>query len=441
MVRANHRRRALVSWRRTSMLALCLVIVPLVGAGAVAGVPRSTGAVVASPESRPAETWSRAFRRQLESLRAAKRATGFEGHVVADLPWPDKAGHLEAIGWSGESVIILLLSYGTHRGAIRAYDISTRAGVRWDAEIDLPDREVSAYTFHDEASRFPVLLAWAGSKEKVVWGARVNCALRKVVLLTEEETELFGRRVERLSPVNVREDLANRGELLGEVEVISGTGRSLRSVRLPTHRFFACELRLPIRSFYRASFKSNRSVAYGADPPLFLFGVFPDILLLDSLQDGAARPTARIQVGDSMHYDAIQFGNKDRRTWGAMPEVGEACVSVNGESVAFVRLTTTMFVAVEEFHSAAYPRVSDNSRSDLWELYVASPSYGICLIDATMKARWNELRRTAADYLSEPPDVGRGDWIHLSHPCLSPSGSRVAYVKNGRLWIAESNHI
>jgi hypothetical protein len=434
-------------------LAVCSALVAPAGRSVVAAgnaQPPLAGAA-ASPKAEAApEVWpqvSAGLRGTLATLEAERKAAGFVRRQVATSP--PLGGLVETMGWSGEDTIIVVLANARKR-RVEVCDLTTGAG--WTTPLDLPafEHTVSVeYTFLDETGPAPILLVWYPwydpHSAKVVWAARIDCAAKRVIVLSDDELEAVRERAQMVAAPDLREDDPNTAERLRVLRVISGNGKTLRTVALPDRlSFFSEDLWLPMPAF-GFGLAHGRTVAYGADPPSFLFRMYPGGLMLDPLLGGAdslVSPQIRLQPDNLTTLEIRRQDDGVRQTYGSVARLAAACVSVTGDRVAFARRIDTDFTLAEP--ACPSYRMLDVGDMGLMEVRLVSPDYGIQLVDFTAQVRreWPTGQPPPGQsgpraYFAEPPDVHLRQLIGIEGPWLSPSGRRIVYLKNDVLWLAE----
>jgi hypothetical protein len=379
----------------------------------------------------------------LAVLRAEKSALGATCSRV-DVPELQVSQHEVTIGWSGDDRILAMQADGSGDGIVVCINASTRR-LAWKAVVKLPRRPEYSYVFVDEATRRPLLVAWSATPTtKAVWAARLDVVAGIVHVLSPSELMPVRERLRRLlpppNPEEQQRDLLRRNlRKWRSVTVVSGDGHILRKRTLPAGEGYEGDFWLPRAAYYREGFPNNKCVAEDHTPELFLFLTYPDVIRVDSLSDKWS-PEAEIPVGSHASYGyRTPLNDAERFTvygWGMVPELHEACISSNGFSLAFVRS-----VDHSKGFSLSGGGSSYSAEMVLWELRVVSPTQNLGLVDFTAQISRFQNPGTPPMHWAEPPDAGPGTFISISRPALSPHGSRIAYVKNDALWVADISNV
>lgn len=273
---------------------------------------------------------------RLKTLNAERALLGFRRRALLDVPKRDLQLRVSCvIGWSKEDTILLIpVSY---EGEAKCYVINLSAsGQRiWQPQFRLPRTSVAEITFTDETTRRPVLFHWTDEPRTMVdWAVRFDLSKKKVALLTKSELQALRKRVSCLLPPPDAEESGDQRER-APIGVVRGDGKILRKVLPSTPGIFD-------------HFFLGRSVAEGHKPILYLFATRPSQINADPFEATTSNPGAFVRTGglpgdcdDPEGTADFLTVSRDGRMWytQSSPELRDACISVDGSSIAYVRNT------------------------------------------------------------------------------------------------------
>jgi hypothetical protein len=370
---------------------------------------------VAAPSARAAEPsragkGSSVFEPMLEALEAERQASAVPRRMVRPAAKPGE--EVVALGWAGESRLLVVIGEGGEKLALQCEDLEHRPEGGWSAPLPAL-RGDHVYAFREEDTERPVLMAWSTARRaRLEWAIRIDLGARRPTALKSAELTALRERVRRLSRAPMSDEFPPEAERHTLV-VVDGEGEVRRKVALPS-------------SLYYYVPDSGREVAEGHRPALFLYWTSDGALVLDPLDEHSDwDPVMSVPVTSGRPGGGIggpPAGLTER--WSFECGAAEASVSSDASAVAFVRQTEASSRA--EGSEGEPSRASDLA---LYELRAAAPRHFYALVDVAFflddAARW-----------TEPSDAApRRPEVHL--PSLSPRGTRVAYLKDGAVWVAD----
>jgi hypothetical protein len=353
-----------------------------------------------------------------------------------------------ALGWSGENTLLIVSAAQGNSTSLRCLNVSDSTPKEpWRTGLALPSLANRYLVFADEASAHPLLLAWTDEPRTMVeWAAQVEPGLKRTRVLDGGDLNSVRRKALGLRPPPDAED-ESRVDVTkwGTVTVVTGEGSTARRIHLPTLAGYECDFVVPTSTIYQSHFSGNRTVATDHEPTLVLFSVLPGRLLVYPLTEDF--PVAEVPTDGRTVYGRGLPQESAVRLWEEEPEVPEACISSDGLSIAYVRDVASdchAYVSRADSDSYSPKQYYYEETAETCELRLVSALQEAVLVDFTASIRRRgepKARETAVDAGSrrwtEPAGLPGGNQMSLRFPTLSPRGTRIAYVKNGEVWVAD----
>ena len=429
--------------RKAYLLLLLFLLFGCRGHGpSPAGDVGGSGAVpndenVASAQTSNAPELAAAEPYRLKVLRAERDALGAVRRAVIR----DATERTVALGWSGENTLLIVSAAQGNSTSLRCLNVSDSTPKEfWGTGMALPSLANCYLVFADETSTHPLLLAWTDEPRTMVqWAARVAPDTKQVVVLGGANLDTVRRKALGLKPPPDPESESRTDvRRWGTVAVVAGDGKIVRRIQLPTLAGYECDFQVPISTIYQNNFSGNRAVAYEHEPRLVLFSVDRGKLLVYPLTEDI--PVAEVPTGEGVFCRTELPQGSMVRSWAESPEVPEACISADGSSLAYVRYIDGR----SSVYSVSAGAPTQELFSRIYELHLVSALREAVLLDFTASMPRTEepnARETAVDTESrlwtEPAGLPSGSEMSLRLPTLSPRGTRIAYVKNGEVWLAD----
>jgi hypothetical protein len=234
------------------------------------------GTTAAAPSARAAEP-SRAgnsgsvFEPLLEALEFERQASAVPRRMVRPEAKPCEGAEVVALGWAGESRLLVVIGEGGEKLALQCEDLEHRPQGSWSAPLPAL-RGDHVYAFREEDTERPVLMAWStGRRARLEWAIRIDLGARRPTALKPAELTALRERVRRLSRAPMSDEFPPEAERHTLV-VVDGEGEARRKVALSS-------------SLYCYVPDSGREVAEGHRPALFLYWTSDGALVLDPLDE------------------------------------------------------------------------------------------------------------------------------------------------------------
>jgi hypothetical protein len=338
------------------------------------------------------------------------------------------------LAWSGEDTLLVVYRAGD-RDVLRAVSVAEPAKQLWEVQLTSPSSTDHDFTFMHESSRSPILLAWVYDepRPRVDWAARIDVANRKIIPLDAKGLSALRKEAVILLPASNPEEEGPKVRLshYDHVTIMTGSGRVLVRIQLDKEKGYEGGLVLPAPDYYGRDLPGNRYVAEEHRPKLVLFSVLPSKLVVYPLTRNYY-PVAEVPTGEAQFFGQVFPGQPTAHTWSDYPEVMEACISVDGSAVAFVRdESASRILSRSEPSRPSQADILDEEHMHCSELRLVSAVHPLALVDFMAG-----IGRRVKNEWTEPPGLPLQAAISIGLPSLSPHGSRIAYIKNGDVWIA-----